>query len=502
MRWSLALAALFVACAASTARAERGFDPEAIYHIPVADAATRGAGDALVTIVEFSDFSCRFCRLSQTTLRDLELLYGDDLRVAFRHHPLDPQHATLAAEAAEAARVQGRFWAMHDRLFSRRAPMSRALVMGFARDLGLDTARFARDLDSHRFRDAIIADVAFARRVGISGTPTFFINGRPVRGAQQLGVFVTVIDQELARAKKLVAGGTPRAKVYEAAIASGYRTATAGANPPDVRGAKLSPTATYPVALGPRGLRRGPDDAPVTVVVMSDFECPFCGRNVATIDRLRRACGKTLRISVRPFPLTGHPHARLAAEAAVAAAAQGKFWPYHDLLFAHQQALTRADLERYARGIGLDMARFVHDLDNHTYLREIVRSIADASALGVRSTPTLFVNGSPIRGAKPYDVIKAVVDARLSEARALIASGMAPADVYHAVTKAPMIDEAAAPAVAAPIVLDDIDFHIAALLACKSGQKEQAAHFYENLRGERRRLVHDDCKKLGVALPP
>jgi Na+/H+ antiporter NhaA len=147
---------------------------------------------------------------------------------------------------------------------------------------------------------------------------------------------------------------------------------------------------------------RGPDRAPVTVVEYGDFECPYCGRAEPVVRELLAGYGD-LRYVWRHLPLTDvHPHALLAAEAAEAAAAQGKFWQMHDLLLDHQSALTASDLIRYAGETGLDTGRFTADLQNHTGQAKIAADLDSADLSEVSGTPTFFINGKRHHGA--YDI--------------------------------------------------------------------------------------------------
>ena len=118
--WCLLVLGALGALAAPVAAQPRGFDPDAIYAVPLRDSPRRGPDDALLTVVEFSDFGCRFCIRAQHTLEQLERLYPGQIRHVFRHFPLDEDDGTLAAEAAVAAGQQGAFWPMHDRLFAVR----------------------------------------------------------------------------------------------------------------------------------------------------------------------------------------------------------------------------------------------------------------------------------------------------------------------------------------------------------------------------------------------
>lgn len=180
--------------------------------------------------------------------------------------------------------------------------------------------------------------------------------------------------------------------------------------PPVARAASaLDDSPLIPVAGAPM---QGPSSAPVTVVIFSDFQCPYCNRGRHVIADLRAAHPDLVRVVWRNLPLPRHPDARPAAEAALEAFAQGgdaAFWRFHDILFGHQEHLARADLERYAALAGLDVERFRRALDDGTHAEALDADAALASRLGADGTPAFFVNGTPIVGAQPLEIFETLV---------------------------------------------------------------------------------------------
>lgn len=168
------------------------------------------------------------------------------------------------------------------------------------------------------------------------------------------------------------------------------------------------------IALG-ASPSRGAPDAPVTVVVFSDFQCPFCSRAEATVRDLEAAYPGKIRYVFKNQPLPFHQNARLAAKAALAAGEQGKFWEYHDALFTHQGELDRASLERHAEDLGLDLRRFRAALDDSRLDIAIEADITEAHRLEVRGTPAFFINGRSLQGAQPLAAFRAKVDQALAE---------------------------------------------------------------------------------------
>jgi protein-disulfide isomerase len=139
---------------------------------------------------------------------------------------------------------------------------------------------------------------------------------------------------------------------------------------------------------------QGPADAPATLLEYGDYECPFCGAAYPIVKEVQSRLGDQLRFVFRNFPITtSHPHAELAAEAAEAADAQGKFWEMHDLLYENQQQLEEADLHRYAEQLGLDVDRFDDELTRHAHAERVREDFMSGVRSGVNGTPTFYVNG-------------------------------------------------------------------------------------------------------------
>lgn len=171
----------------------------------------------------------------------------------------------------------------------------------------------------------------------------------------------------------------------------------------------------YPICVGDAP-SKGPADAPVVVVEYSDFECPYCQRAHDAMKELAARFPDKVRLVFKNHPLPNlHKHAELAAEAALAAGAQGKFWKMHDLLFAFRDALTRDDLDAYAQSLGLDMVQFNDDLATARFRDQIQRETQEMLDIGATGVPAIFVNGLYIAGAKPLAVYEKAVQAALGE---------------------------------------------------------------------------------------
>jgi protein-disulfide isomerase len=160
-----------------------------------------------VTIIEFAEFQCPFCTRVRPTLEQIENTYKDRVRFVWKHLPLVSihSHAMDAAIAAEAARKQGRFWEYHDKLFANQSQLEPDALRKYAEELGLDLTRFDRDRADQEVKTRVLEDMTEATSLGVTSTPTFFINGRLVSGAMPFETFSTIIDEELAKRPTTVA---------------------------------------------------------------------------------------------------------------------------------------------------------------------------------------------------------------------------------------------------------------------------------------------------------
>jgi len=394
------------------------------YRVPVDGLPTLGDARALVTIVAFTDYQCPYCRRAEATVTQLRESYGSQVRLVVAEKPL-PMHdrARPAAIAALAASNQGAFDLMRGRLFA--GPLDDGAIAQAASDIGLDTRRFDADR-AGAATEALTRSEALAERLDVRGTPTFFINGRHVVGAQPIETFRSVIDERLAAARAMVASGVRPEDVYARTIAGGAERVDEpsddngpgcvgdgeckggdgkGGDAPDIGAAvEQVPTEQAPSRGSPR--------APITIVEFADYQCPFCVRAEATIHAIEQAHPGDVRVVFKNLPLPFHDLARPMAKAAVAADAQGRFWPMHDRLFALTGTVDRPALDRVARDLGLDVARFDRDLDDPSLDARIDADDADAKALGVKGTPTFFVNGRRIVGAQPAAVFEKAIAKR------------------------------------------------------------------------------------------
>jgi protein-disulfide isomerase len=343
----------------------------------VANAPVRGSPDAVVSITEFADFQCPYCASARSSLDQVLREYPHNVKLVFRSFPLDfHPDSMLAHRAALAAREQGKFWEMHDLIFSHQRAMKRDDLFSMARSLNLDMDRFAADLQNEKLQHEISADREEGKRQGVDGTPTFYIDGQQMVGA------ASVADFERLITRSLVAKGVQPDKVPIVAEA---------------------------------GPARGSEHAPVTVLWYSDVTSPLAITADHLMDQLLQAYPQQVRVVYKNRPLEFHHDAALAHQALVAAGAQGQFWPMHRALLAHQNALSATDLMGYATDLGLDTNRFLADLTSQTAHDQVQNDISQAREAGVNGVPVFVVNGTRVDGVQPFSSLKAIVDEQLQK---------------------------------------------------------------------------------------
>ncbi|MBR57904.1 MAG: hypothetical protein CMH54_07575 [Myxococcales bacterium] len=351
-----------------------------------------GPKDAAVTLVEFADFKCGHCALmAKHTLGPLKQKYKDKIRVVFRHYPLDSEcnaganshpGACEAARAAHCAGKQGRFWQMHDLLFENQDNLKSSLIPKLAKKAGVQMATWEACLDDPATSKRIALDIDIANQAFIQGTPYIIVDRVPMDGWSDLEKIEALIDSAL---------GEPPTEANKSIASSG------GAN------------------------QWGPDDAPVTLIEYSDFECSFCRMLAHNLKAIKKKYDDgQLRIIFRNFPLnnecnpfTGgarHKNACSAARAAHCAGEQGKFWEMHDLLFEKQSKLSAKDLESYAQKIGVDVKQWNTCLTSTETNQKIRLDAAKGAKKRIDSTPKVFINDRPMEGAGSLSILEYMID--------------------------------------------------------------------------------------------
>ena len=327
-----------------------------------------------IEVILFSDFQCPFCGRFAQAFRQLQSqgIEGVPTAVRFKNFPLSfHPFAQLAHQAAAAAGEQGKFWEMHDLLFANQQALQREDLLRYASQIGLNMDRFRKDLESERVKQAIEADKKEGEKIGVSGTPTFFVDGKSYTGARSYDELKNLIAREQLRLRALS----------------------------EITADRMS---------------RGPAHAPVTVEFFADLESPVSRSASYVLDELTTKYPEAVRLQFRNYPLSFHPQAPLAHEAAMAAARQGHFWEVANYVFDHQESLREPDLIAFAGVLGLDPEKFAEAIRTHSYAARVDADLQDGFKRGVRGSPVIFVNGKRIDGVPSLGMLREVVEAELS----------------------------------------------------------------------------------------
>jgi protein-disulfide isomerase len=392
-------------------------DTTTVYKVPVGSSPVLGSPNALVTIIEFSDFQCPFCSRVEPALKGIRDKYGDKVRLVWKNEPL-PFHnrAEPCAEAAMELRAEKGdkgFWAMHDILFNNQKAQADDDLAGYATQAGGSADKVKDAITNHTHKKDIDADNDLSQDFQASGTPHFFINGRRLVGAQPEEKFDAIIDQEIAKAQALISKGTAPSAVYDALTKDGK-----GPPPPEMKDVPANLPANDPA--------RGNLKAKVVIHEWSDFQCPFCGRVEPTVAQVMKDYGDRIKFVWHDLPLPMHQDAPMASQAGREAFAQkgpSAFWAFHDKLFSDQSKIKRDDLDAEAQALNLDMGKWKAALDGSTHTAEIEADKTAANSDSISGTPAFLIvpNGAKqgyfISGAQPYGGFKKAIERALADAK-------------------------------------------------------------------------------------
>ena len=404
--------------------------------------ASLGPKAAKVTIVEVSDFQCPYCRRGASTIKQILKAFPRDVRVVFMHNPL-PNHpdARLAAVASQAAHKQGKFWQYHDILFKNPRKLKKPQLLAYARQLGLDVAKFTKDIDNRRLQIQVTQDMQQLRRLGARGTPAFFVNGRYVRGAKPFSHFKKLIQGEIRHANKLLKSGVAQAQLYrhimktaEFKIGGAGKAARGKGRDGKRRPPREDPNAVYKVNVDGRPFK-GAKNAKVTIVEWSDYQCPWCKRVNPTVAAVMKKFPKDVKVVWFDFPLRFHKAAMPAAQACYEVFKQkgsAGFWKCHDKVFENNKNITDENLAKWATEIGANGKAVLAALKSKKHEAAVRASMRMAQTIGVRGTPTVIVNGKKYRGRRdPATMIK-FVEAEIAKANGIIGKGGVTLATYYA----------------------------------------------------------------------
>lgn len=377
-----------------------------VWRVPVsADDPVDGPNDALVTLIEFTDLQCPFCKRVQPTLKALRAKYGADLRIVWKDNPL-PFHARAKPAATVARSIYERrgvraFWRAVDAIFESQPKLEDEDLRRLVEAQGASWQHALAALKNDRYEKKFSASQDLATEFKARSTPHFFVNGVRLSGAQPKEKFEAVIDERLKQARALLAQGVPRSKIFE--------TVMAGATEPTAPEQKQ---VAAPVGSAPF---RGPANAKVVIQIFSDFQCPFCKRVNATLDALLQAHPRGIKLVWRNLPLPFHKDADLAAQAAHEVFLQlgnPGFWRYHKLLFEAQQqtdGLKRPNLEALAQKVGANLGRFRAALDAEKHRARIESDKTAAHTANINGTPAFLIGGYFLSGAQPLTEFEKLV---------------------------------------------------------------------------------------------
>ena len=368
--------------------------------------AYRGNPDAPVVIEEFSDFQCPFCaRFSEQTKSSLDInqIANGEVLLIYYDFPLESIHpqAFAAANAARCAGEQGAlaYWDMHDLLYARAQQWSGSdpvpAFSQLATELDLDIEEFMTCVESSKYQEQIRADLDMAVERGVRSTPSFFVNGSALVGAQPVEIF----NQAIAAAKN-----------GEVIVAAPEEPVDA---PLPLEPPRIAPTPAA-INFDDAAISLGDKDAPVTIVEYTDYQCPFCQRHVLeTMPAIMSDMIETGRVRyvMKDLPLDDlHPEARTAALVARCAGEQDAYWPVHDAIFTEQQSWAGQGPAAAEFLISLTTDLNVNEdelrtcIEEGRYAAEIQANIDEANSFGANATPYFFIDGMPIPGAQSYEL--------------------------------------------------------------------------------------------------
>ena len=401
-----------------------------------------GKRDAPVTVVIYSDFQCPFCSRVEPTLDQVKTTYGPEkVRLVWKNNPLPfHQNAKPAAEAAQGVFTMAgndAFWKFHDNAFKNQGSLGEDSYGKWAQEAGVkDIAAYKAGLGSHKWADKVDKDLADGKAAGVQGTPSFFVNGVFINGAQPFDNFKKTIDQELQKAQAKIAAGTPKARVYVEMTKENKKNAPQAAKQED-EGEKEDTKTVFKIPVAGSPVLGNPN-ALVTIVEFSDFQCPFCGRVEPTLKHVREKYGDKVRLVWKNEPLPFHPRAEPAAEVAMEVRAlkgDKGFWDVHDKLFEVQKDLNDDVLVKAAGEVGVSADKAKKAMADHTHKKQIDADADVAEDFQANGTPHFFINGRRLVGAQPDEKFDQIIDEEIKKAQDLIAKGTKPSDVYDALTK-------------------------------------------------------------------
>lgn len=475
---AIALAATCVVSIAAVAALTACNKTQPVAQVPASagiDTPYRGTTAPKTEILAFVDFECPYTRGAAKGMLELADKHKAELKIRFLNLPLDVHpNALVAARGAVAAHKQQAYFKYYTAMMEAKS-VSRESILAWTIEANLDSKRFVADMDSAEALKVVTRDVGIAKVMGVSGTPSFLVNGQLYQGAQPAEFWERKVAEEVSKAAALLAAGTHPNALLKSLVASANPKGAAdytkyvldGVAPPaapvpakvarasGVEAAEVhaaagggaavqigepppapseDPRTVWRALIRPDDPRLGPETALVTAVVFEDMQCPYCAKLRPTLRKLVDESKGGLRVIFKHNPLPTHARAMAAAQALEAAHDQNKFWEMHDYLLQHQDNLDAVGLAVAATTVGMDKARFDTAMVAHGAKSRIEADIEQAVALGARGTPNLFINGKKVVGAKDEAVLRPIIEAERVAAQELVKAGAAQDKIYEAAT--------------------------------------------------------------------
>jgi len=329
-----------------------------------------------------------------------------------------------AARAAIAAFKQKSFWTYNEKLFAKQDALTDELYEQLAEELKLNIEQFKADMASDDTNAQIKADGILASSAEIDGTPAFLVNGLKLEGALPFDSFDMAVKTQLSRVNSRVKAGK---KIYQARGEVSQLNMMRSQRK-DGGSRKLPALRQVPIKNAPT---KGAADPLVTVVVFSGFACSHCKTMAKTYDEVLAEYPKDVQLVFRQYPLDSQKAGLLASEAALEAHAQGKFWPYHDILFKNSNALSKGDLLKYGKAVGLNVKKLRKALNKRLHKSAVEKTKYMGVNLSVAGTPYSFINGKQFEGAHPLEKIRPMIDDALTQAKQFVDGGKVPRKNFY-----------------------------------------------------------------------
>jgi protein-disulfide isomerase len=383
----------------------RLLDPNTRYRIPVSrDDPAIGPSDAPLTVVVFMDFQSPFCARNYPAIVRLPGELAPNVRVVIKHFP-QPSHpsADIAAQVSLEAQAQGLFWEYCKAIFENWDGLDKKKLLQAARTVKMDMGALEAALADGRHSVRIERDRKLANSLDLKGTPYFFFNGIMLRGSRSFDQLVALSLPRIRSASQLLPLDGGPSDLYAKIIEKGatepvYQEPGSALYDPEI--VSDGKHRVYDLDLPDDTPMLGSSDAPVTVVEFGDYQCGACARASALLERIRERYRDRVRIAYVHYPLPGHEHAFVAAQAAVEAARQGRFWDFHEVLMDNQENLSLENLITLAGNNGLDADKMRTALDQELHANSVRENRKLARVLKLAGTPSFFVNGRKVGASR------------------------------------------------------------------------------------------------------